>query len=221
MRKITEAQAEPCQRCLYLAKIQTKSHHKKRAGHVQEKMLKAGDSYMINLAKPTHFQTPGQSASTVEHHHLQLHCRHVLNDHSELELIWEQRSDDVQPQLFQKHSCSACQSHPFREGSVGAEGSNPEALKQSKHPSTNLAEEDWNKSTCIYLFIRVYVYRYIYTYVYICIHVYIPTSICEKTETYVVASDSSHDLHNIALILLSKAESNFDTGSSPTSHPHA
>ena len=43
----------------------------------------------------------------------------------------------------------------------------------------------------------------------------------KKTETYVVASDSSHDLHNIALILLSKAESNFDTGSSPTSHPHA
>ena len=67
----------------------------------------------------------------------------------------------------------------------------------------------------------MYVYRYIYTYVYICIHVYIPTSICENTETYVVASDSSHDLHNIALILLSKAESNFDTGSSPTSHPHA
>lgn len=73
----------------------------------------------------------------------------------------------------------------------------------------------------VYIYSYVYVYRYIYTYVYICIHVYIPTSICENTETYVVASDSSHDLHNIALILLSKAESNFDTGSSPTSHPHA
>ena len=43
LRKITEAQAEPCQRCLYLAKIQTKSHHKKRAGHVQEEMSKTGD----------------------------------------------------------------------------------------------------------------------------------------------------------------------------------
>ena len=41
--KITEAQAEPCWRCFHLAKVHSKSHDKKKAGHVKKEIWKTSD----------------------------------------------------------------------------------------------------------------------------------------------------------------------------------
>ena len=62
--------------------------------------------------------------SIVKHNYLQLHCLVVPRDHSELELIWEQRGDHRQPSLSLvfENPCAQCQSHPFREAASELSG---------------------------------------------------------------------------------------------------
>ena len=75
--------------------------------------------------------------------------------------------------------------------------------------------------------ITMYVTMYMYVYIRICIYICMYECCMNVASIYIyicmhmsVSIEESY-VHNIAVILLSKAESNFDAGSSPTSHPQA